>query len=214
MSDLFENPLSINLASASSLVESGLFSQYQAASICDYRQSSGDILSLTELLSVDGIGADFAERVSPFISLEGNLGKSSGSNRIFCGDVRSRAALKPSFDGSVPWSFGVRYSSKVGERLSAGLAFSSGHPSGSWQVTSTLASGRVLPCGAEWVWEACPLSAPWRDVRQDSVLRHRCLQTIPLPAWRSVALRKECQYRRDWLCRDYGRQGLHRKLSD
>lgn len=124
LSDLFENPLFINLASASSLVESGLFSQYQAASICDYRQSSGYILSLTELLSVDGIGADFAERVSPFISLEGNLGKSSGSNRSFCGDVRSRAALKPSFDGSVPWSFGVRYSSKVGERLSAGLAFS------------------------------------------------------------------------------------------
>ncbi|MGM9736189.1 MAG: hypothetical protein ACI3ZL_07235 [Candidatus Cryptobacteroides sp.] len=122
--DLLEHPLEINRASLPSLVESGLFSRYQAASIIDYRQSSGDILSLTEFLSLDGIGEDFALRVSPFISLEGRLGKSAGSVRRFRGDVRARASLKPSSDGRIPWSLGVRYSSKAGERLSAGLAFS------------------------------------------------------------------------------------------
>lgn len=122
LSDLLDKPLAINSASMASLVESGLFTRYQAASICDYRQSSGGILSLAELSAVDGIGEDFARRVAPFVSLDGSLANLKA--RRYSGEVRMRAAIKPSSDGDMPWSIGVRYSSKAGETLSAGLAYS------------------------------------------------------------------------------------------
>ena len=74
--DLAAHPLKINSASKRELVSSGLFSPYQAASIQDYISRGGDICSLAELAAVDGIGAQLAGDLEPFVRLEprGQLG--------------------------------------------------------------------------------------------------------------------------------------------
>ena len=48
----------------------GLLSDYQIASIADYRASHGDILSYEELALVDGFGAEAVAALKPFLSLE------------------------------------------------------------------------------------------------------------------------------------------------
>ena len=62
------HPLCINTASLSRLVSSGLFSQYQAASLLDYRQQAGDVLSVEELALLDGFGEQTARTLAPFLS--------------------------------------------------------------------------------------------------------------------------------------------------
>ena len=65
---LASRPVRINTATESRLVASGLFSRYQAASIADYRRSSGDILSTAELALLDGFGDAAARAMAPFVS--------------------------------------------------------------------------------------------------------------------------------------------------
>ena len=65
---LASRPVRINTATESRLVASGLFSRYQAASIADYRRSSGDILSIAELALLDGFGVAAARAMAPFVS--------------------------------------------------------------------------------------------------------------------------------------------------
>ena len=67
---LASRPVRINIATESRLVASGLFSRYQAASIADYRRSSGDILSVAELALLDGFGEAAARAMAPFVSFE------------------------------------------------------------------------------------------------------------------------------------------------
>lgn len=66
---LASHPLRINSASAAQLTGSGLFDDYQAACILDYRSRQGAVISITELSAVDGIGRGRAEALEPFISL-------------------------------------------------------------------------------------------------------------------------------------------------
>ena len=65
---LASRPVRINTATESRLVASGLFSRYHAASIADYRRSSGDILSIAELALLDGFGDAAARAMAPFVS--------------------------------------------------------------------------------------------------------------------------------------------------
>lgn len=67
------NPLRLNRDSRTRLLAGGLLSQYQVASLEDYRHSAGDVLSLSELALVDGFGAEWVEVMAPFISLESSL---------------------------------------------------------------------------------------------------------------------------------------------
>lgn len=66
---LARSPVDINLSSMQKLLSSGLFTQYQAASLLDYRSTYGDILSIEELSAVDGFGKTYAEALSPYITL-------------------------------------------------------------------------------------------------------------------------------------------------
>lgn len=66
-----ERPLKINVVSASVIRSCGLFSPYQAASLLDYRNRHGDIMSFSELSSVDGFTARIVSVLAPFITLEG-----------------------------------------------------------------------------------------------------------------------------------------------
>ncbi len=120
LEELMKNPLGINLAKKSSLEESGLFTPYQIASLQDYMNRHGDVLSFNELSAVDGFGGNIAARLSPFISLEsgrtpGRSGKPSVRN-----DLAVRMGMKK---GASP-TYGLRYRLKAGYRLSGGISIS------------------------------------------------------------------------------------------
>lgn len=139
LEELLSKPLPLNNSSSEKLLESGLFTQYQAAAVADYRKCHGDILSVYELASVDGIGKEYASALSPFISLSPGRG---ASYQGFKGEIRSRAGVKYSFDGRGRWSAGTRLYVEAGDRFEARLSFS-----------KTL-SGRLSPrsAGGNFVW--------------------------------------------------------------
>lgn len=120
MEALVRNPMDINAASISKMVESGLFTQYQAASIAAYRQNHGHVMSMTELAAIDGIGKDFAERLSPFICIR--TGTVEPNRAGFGGEVCARGGWKVSFDGSSRWSAGVKLKAETAAGWSAGMA--------------------------------------------------------------------------------------------
>ena len=93
---LASRPVKINLASESRLAACGLFSRYQAASLADYRRSSGDILSLQELALLDGFGAEAARALAPFVSFETRAqpGRASLEPGRVSGELVSRTQLQ------------------------------------------------------------------------------------------------------------------------
>ena len=78
--DLMRRPLKINLMSRSRLLASGLFTEYQVASILDYRSRHGDILSMAEFSCVDGFNQQYVDLLRPFISLESSLNPLSSAS--------------------------------------------------------------------------------------------------------------------------------------
>lgn len=70
---LLEHPLAINRAGRKELEEFVLLSDFQIESILEYRKTSGDILSLSELSLLNGFDAEFAENIAPFISFASSL---------------------------------------------------------------------------------------------------------------------------------------------
>ncbi len=93
---LASRPVRINTATESRLVASGLFSRYQAASIADYRRSSGDILSVAELALLDGFGFETARALAPFVSFETQAppGRSSLEKGRVETDMMVRSAIQ------------------------------------------------------------------------------------------------------------------------
>lgn len=67
---LAEHPVKLNYAGKGRLLSCGLFSAYQVASLVDYRERNGEILSYEELSFVDGFSKDFGNALKPFTSLE------------------------------------------------------------------------------------------------------------------------------------------------
>lgn len=67
---LSEHPLDLNSAGRSRLLSCGLFSAYQVASLLDYRNGTGDILSVSELGLVDGFSPGRAAALAHFVRLE------------------------------------------------------------------------------------------------------------------------------------------------
>lgn len=125
LSVYMEHPVRINSATAARLTESGLFTQYQAASIIDYRERNGDILSFAELACVDGFSESAAEILCPFVSLESyaQAGRSSswkgyGTNVL---TMRSSGRIKgPAMD----YAYGLKYHSSPGGSVELGIACS------------------------------------------------------------------------------------------
>ena len=70
LSEYYYNPIELNLSSVSDLQKSGLFTYYQIVSLTDYRTRHGDLISFTELASVDGFTQVLVAALSPFVSLE------------------------------------------------------------------------------------------------------------------------------------------------
>jgi len=70
LSNYLQHPFKLNGAGRTRLLSSGLFTPYQVATLLDYIRTSGDILSIMELSSIDGFGKENATALAPFISFE------------------------------------------------------------------------------------------------------------------------------------------------
>ncbi|MDI9550600.1 MAG: hypothetical protein QM324_02680 [Bacteroidota bacterium] len=144
-------PLELNRASRGRLLASGLLTQYQVASLQDYRFRSGDVLSVTELSLVDGFGADFARALAPFVSfrsdnLPGALPRDSLEwHHYLLLRGASRSAGSP--EKETAWNYGFKYRLDAGERFEAALAARSVFdgapwPPSSWSLNMVWQGGR------------------------------------------------------------------------
>ena len=99
-------PLGINSASRDRLVSSGLFSNYQVATLCDYRENNGDILSVAELALVDGFDNAVAEALSLFVSFDPVSDIGTLPDRKRCGktELVVRGSDKKGVDGKVRYT--------------------------------------------------------------------------------------------------------------
>ena len=97
-------------------IRPGLLSDYQIASLTDYRASHGDILSLEELALVDGFSAEAVAALGPFLSLESS--RMAGNTDTL--RVRSTVLLRGTLT-----SFGAK-AKVLGDGWRAGGAWRSG----------------------------------------------------------------------------------------
>lgn len=111
---LASRPLEINLASRSRMVSSGLMSQYQVASLMDYRSRDGDVLSVSELAAVDGFGEEYANALKPFISFASNAlpGQTESGSKRLTHEALARSAVK-----GEAFNYGAKYRMNYGETL-------------------------------------------------------------------------------------------------
>ena len=72
----------------------GILSDYQVASLADYRARSGDILSWEELALVDGFSAQAVAALRPFLSLESDRAAGSTDSLRVRGEALVRGTLK------------------------------------------------------------------------------------------------------------------------
>lgn len=98
LNHLAGHPIGINYASKSRLKECGLFSAFQIASLLEYRERSGDILSFGELSRLDGWNAEFVEALREYIDL-GGAGAVGG---IIGTEIFSRRRHRPLRERVIP----------------------------------------------------------------------------------------------------------------
>lgn len=105
-------PLEINLVSRSRMATFGLMSQYQVASLMDYRLRNGDVLSVSELAAVDGFGEDYANALRPFISFASNAlpGQTEIGSKRLTNEALARSAVK-----GKDFNYGAKYRMNYGE---------------------------------------------------------------------------------------------------
>ena len=118
-SSFLSNPLEINFATRSRMLSSGLMSQYQVASLLDYISRFGDVLSVSELATVDGFGEDYANALSPFVSFRSKSlpGQTDRSQGILRQEALARSALKGD-----DVNYGAKYRLTYGEMLAFSAA--------------------------------------------------------------------------------------------
>lgn len=154
--DLAESPLQINLVPLSVIEKSGLMSMYQAASFAHYRAHSGDVLSCSELASIDGFGESVAEALAPFISLESSAlpGRSSRLRHRPRNSLSVNVSEKTSLaDGKADavWGWNSRYRIEASGRYDAGMAVRRGYDDSS--VWPTSVAGYYMVYGRKFPWK-------------------------------------------------------------
>ena len=127
---LINNPLNINVNQVNKFVTCGVFTSYQAASLMDYRLRHGDVMSFTELASLDGFNEEFVRKISPFISLTGGdvmgFGQDSCKNELIL-----RGGLKTTFLEGADYGYGLKYSLDTSSGIFARAGFTRSYSSGS-----------------------------------------------------------------------------------
>lgn len=109
---LAAHPVNLNSAGRSRLLSCGLLNAFQVASLVEYRQGTGDVLSYTELALVDGFTAETAEALRLFtvLSPSGPPGKRRSVKAH--SDLMLRASVR---SGDSPVG-GFKYKLSLGER--------------------------------------------------------------------------------------------------
>lgn len=103
------HPLPVNNSSRARLISSGLFSPYQIASLEDYRRRNGDILSFSELLSVNGFDEETVAALRCFISLESSSPPSIRQGNRISDELTLRSNAKMKKQESATFSTGLKY---------------------------------------------------------------------------------------------------------
>lgn len=145
-SSLASRQLRVNFASEARMVSSGLFSRYQAASIVDYRRRNGDILSLMELMLVDGFDESTARALAPFVSFDSS-GMTAGNSVETESMVRSSARWQDGGDG---WNYAAKVRVGDDDRWTAGIAAKSGYGDGKWPPEALSGSMGLYGRGGRW----------------------------------------------------------------
>ena len=115
------HPLDINRTSVSKQLASGLMSRYQIMSLADYRARHGDVLSMAELSLVDGFGAYFTDRLSPFISFgQDRLDVPAGRRRRLRTDISVRGGWKYNQNNEYGAGIRARLEGKSGMTVAIG----------------------------------------------------------------------------------------------
>lgn len=124
--ELYSRPLEINLSDQSRLITSGLFTAYQVASLLMYRKMHGDVLSFSELASLDGFDRDFTERTAPFISLKSVSvpGMAMNDRTTFHNDLAVKGGIKGQKGDRYQWNSGMKYRLTADQGSSAAFAIS------------------------------------------------------------------------------------------
>ena len=129
LEDFLERPLRLNMASQSRLQASGLLTPYQVASLTDYRARHGNVMSFTELATVDAFGLDAVQKLRPFISLE--------CHQVHDDVIKPRhdLAVKSAYKATgMPvendWSYGLKYRFRT-DRLAVAIGASRPYYTGS-----------------------------------------------------------------------------------
>lgn len=122
LSSFLETPLRINLAPGSRLVSSGLLTQYQVASLLDYRRRHGDVLSFMELSALDGFSEETVRSLAPFISLDSVAppGRSSAMTGAVHNTLVLRANARQAGDGA-EYAYGMKYRFSSRDRFQFGI---------------------------------------------------------------------------------------------
>lgn len=133
LSEYYYDPINLNLSSVSDLEKTGLFTYYQIVSFADYRTRHGDVMSLTELSSVDGFTQAMVAAISPFISLEsrnvtGNMGQIACSQ-----ELAVRSGYKS--NDADQYMYGLKYR-LVSERVVLGTSASRAYDVGAHYPTA------------------------------------------------------------------------------
>ena len=120
---LAAHPVDLNLAGRSRLLATGLLTPYQVASLLDYRERTGSVLSWSELALVDGFSAEFVSALREFAVLGvGPEPPGHRESRRFSGSVTARGAARASAafsdldDASWSGAGGVKVETSAGER--------------------------------------------------------------------------------------------------
>ncbi len=132
MNEFIVSPVRINEAGSQKLRSTGLFSAYQVAVIDDYRSEHGDVLSLTELASLDGFGEDFVRRLAPFVTLASTKGVQNDNASYMSHDLICRGLYKWRGDSGNDGSYAFKYRVKAGKTLTAAIAVSRSAGAESW----------------------------------------------------------------------------------
>lgn len=120
---LMEAPFDINSATEGELGAFPLLSPFQVASLLEYREQYGDILSRGELEQVDGFNAEKVDNLMPFISFGGSSSICPSTEERISHKIVLRGTGK--FAAEDTWGYYGKYQFKVGDKLQVGSTVSS-----------------------------------------------------------------------------------------
>lgn len=117
---LAAHPADINMAGRSRLMASGLLTQFQVASLLDYRGRTGSVLSWSELALVDGFTPEIVEALRVFSTLgpaaSGGVGVASPPGRRESLKLDGSVTLKGTWRAGSAYAGGVKLEAVLGER--------------------------------------------------------------------------------------------------